>query len=197
MRPAHSPWRRRAIVVLVLLLSVLAGGLYWDARGRVATVEAGHLYRSKAMAPNRLLEVARELGIRTVIDLRKAGPGVTAEAEVLTRAGIRHVSLPSTQVPDLATVDRFLDLMADERLHPVLLHCRHGVGRTGVYSAVYRMERHGWSAGRATFEALIMAGGGSFGPFSDKRAFLRHYALRTERAAAIAPGPVIALPATP
>lgn len=195
MKAVSPRWKRAIAGVLVLLLAVVAGGLYWDARGRVATVEAGHLYRSKAMPPERLLEVARELGVKTVIDLRKPGPGVTAEAQALAGTGITYVNLPSTQVPELATLDRFLDLMNDETRHPVLLHCRHGVGRTGVFSAVYRMERHGWGVGRATVEALVMAGGGSFGPFSDKRRFLQDYRKRAERRPD-APG-AVPLPATP
>ena len=195
MTAGRAPWRRLALLVLVVVLGMVAGGFYWDARGRVATVDAGRLYRSKAMPPERLVEVSRHLGIRTVIDLRKPGPGVTAEADALARAGIRHVSLPSTQVPELATIDRFLDLMGGEVAQPVLIHCRHGVGRTGVFSAVYRMERQGWSSLGATVDALIMAGGGSFGPFSEKRAFLGRYQLRHRRlASAVAAEPAAAVP---
>ena len=190
------PWRRRAVVVLLLVLALVGAGFYWDATGRLATVEAGRLYRSKRMAPDRLVEVCRRLGIQTVIDLRKAGEGVTAEAEALARAGIRHVHLPSSQVPDLPTVDRFLEVMSDPTSQPVLLHCRHGVGRTGVFSAIYRMERQGWSVTRASLEALVMAGGGSFGLFSDKRAFLAQYELRARRGGAlpVEPAPSGALP---
>ncbi len=196
MRAVSPRWTRALAALLLVLIAVVGGGLYWDARGRVATVEAGHLYRSKAMPPDRLLEVVRDLGVKTVIDLRKPGPGVTAEADALARTGITYVNLPSTQVPDLATVDRFLELMRDESRHPVLLHCRHGVGRTGVFAAIYRMERQGWSAGRASLEALVMAGGGSFGPFSDKRAFLQQYRPRAAGGAVPAGGRA-PLPASP
>ena len=196
MRAVSPRWTRALVALFLVLAAVVGGGFYWDARGRVATVEAGHLYRSKAMPPDRLLEVARELGIKTVIDLRQPGPGVTAEADALANTGIAHVNLPSTQVPDLATVDRFLEVMRDETRHPVLLHCRHGVGRTGVFAAVYRMERQGWSAGWASLEALVMAGGGSFGPFSDKRAFLQQYRPRAAGAAGPGSGSA-ARPATP
>jgi protein tyrosine phosphatase (PTP) superfamily phosphohydrolase (DUF442 family) len=187
---ANAPGRRRRWVrglqvFAALVLAIVGAGFFWDARGRVATVEAGRLYRSKAMAPERLIDVCRQLGIQTVVDLRKEGEGVTEEAAALARAGIRHVNLPSTQVPDLATVDRFLDLVDETQGQRVLLHCRHGVGRSGVFSAIYRMERQGWSARWATFEALLVAGGGSFRPGSDKATFLAHYQLRRDRGAGI------------
>jgi hypothetical protein len=39
--------------------------------------------------------------------------------------------------------------MDDPANYPVLLHCRAGLHRTGVLTAVYRMEYNHWSAGRA------------------------------------------------
>lgn len=183
MTTTRRAWRRPVLIVVTLLLVIVAGGFAWDARGRVATVESGKLYRSKAMEPARLVDVGRRLGIRTVIDLRKDGDEVRLEAAALALQGMRHVHLPSTQVPDLATVDRFLDILADSRNYPVLVHCRHGVGRAGVFSAIYRMEAQGWSSTSAIAEAIVMAGGGSFGIRSEKRAFLGQYRLRRDRSA--------------
>src|SRR5262249_51100924 len=37
-------------------------------------------------------------------------------------------------------IDRFLEIMDDEANHPVLVHCRAGLHRTGAFCAIYRME---------------------------------------------------------
>jgi protein tyrosine phosphatase len=43
-----------------------------------------------------------------------------------------------------ATVDEFLKIMDDPTNHPVLIHCRAGLHRTGILAALYRMEYEGW-----------------------------------------------------
>ncbi len=175
-------WRRPVVALGAIVLVFGAGVLAWDASGRLAPVESGRLYRSKAMDPARLVRVCRRLGIRTVVNLQNDAEAARREGLALERAGIRYIHLPSTQVPDLATVDRFLDIVDAPDHLPVLLHCRHGVGRSGVFAAVYRLERQAWSRRAALAEALVMAGGGSFGPGSAKRAFLAGYRLRRDRA---------------
>jgi protein tyrosine/serine phosphatase len=170
--------RRMALVILLLTAGALAYSQFWVARGRVGTVAAGRLYRSAAMPEDRLLEVCRERGIRTVIDLRKASSDTAAEAAVLAGAGIRHVALPSEQVPSAETVSAFLRVIDDPAAGPILVHCTHGVGRTGVMSSIYRMEYQGWSPARATAEALLYAGFDSFWPRSEKARFLSGYVPR-------------------
>src|SRR5947207_10755414 len=49
-------------------------------------------------------------------------------------------------------VRRFLEVMADRRNYPVLIHCFAGVHRTGAYCAVYRMEFEGWGNEEAIAE---------------------------------------------
>lgn len=176
--------RRRTAVAIAGAAIVAAIGLsqVWVLRGRVATVEAGRLYRSAQLAPDRLLEVCRRYGVTTVIDFRQDPSEVRAEAETLARGGIRHVSLPTGQVPSAQTVAQFLGVMDATRNEPVLIHCTHGVGRTGVFSAIYRMEYQGWPRWRAIAEAMIVAGFDSFGPGSAKTRFLRRYVPRRQEA---------------
>jgi protein tyrosine/serine phosphatase len=42
--------------------------------------------------------------------------------------------------------------MDDPKSYPVLLHCKAGLHRTGVLSAIYRMEYNGWSRADALRE---------------------------------------------
>ena len=48
------------------------------------------------------------------------------------------------KVPQRAVVD-FLKIMDDEKSYPVLIHCKAGLHRTGVMTAIYRMEYEHWS----------------------------------------------------
>jgi len=171
-------WPYVAGVCLVLLL--IGGGkwYHWIVTGRFLVVHKGHLYRSALMSPERLRETCAEYGIRTVIDFRTQEDRAEAEEEALEGSGVRHVHIPSNQVPPEEAVEEFLGIMDDPSNHPVLIHCTHGVGRTGVFTAIYRMEYQGWSNARARREALIMAGFESFRKDTSKGEFLRNYTPR-------------------
>lgn len=175
--------RRRTILVVLVLgtLAAIAYSQYWVLTGRFATVESGRLYRSAAMSADRLIEYCRRHGITTVVDFRKTLPDTSAEAQALARAGITHVALPTGQVPSPETVAGFLRAMDAKQNERVLIHCAHGVGRTGVFSAIYRMEYQGWSNRAAILEAVVMSGFGSFGPGNSKAAFLSAYNRRGTR----------------
>ena len=164
---------RRRTILVALALAVLAAivySQYWVLTGRAATVERGRLYRSAGMSAARLIEYCRRNAITTVVDFRKTSPETSVEARELARAGIAYVALPTGQVPSAETVAGFLNLMDTKRHEPVLIHCTHGVGRTGVFSAIYRMEYQGWSNRAALLEAVVMSGFGSFGPGNSKAA---------------------------
>jgi protein tyrosine phosphatase (PTP) superfamily phosphohydrolase (DUF442 family) len=171
---------RRVVLATVLLVLVAAAGYlgYWAAMGRFAVVDPGHLYRSAEMTPSRLAETCTRLGIRTVVDFREGSPKVDAEAEALREIGVEHVHLPTGQVPSPEVVDAFLRIMSDKERHPVLVHCEHGVGRTGVHVAIYRIEFQGWSKRRARLEAMLLAGFDSFQKGTDKARFLEAYTPR-------------------
>ncbi len=69
--------------------------------------------------------------------------------------------------------------MDDEASYPVLIHCRAGLHRTGVLSAVYRMEYQGWSPLEA-FEELRAHGFGTFACTAANE-YVRQYVLTYRR----------------
>ena len=94
-----------------------------------------------------------ELGVKTVIDLQADGDD--AEQRFVESAGMTFLRIPMTThvVPTADQIAQFLDVVNDPARQPVFVHCKGGRHRTGVMTAVYRMERDGWSADQA-FEEM-------------------------------------------
>ncbi len=183
--PPAAPRRTwlRLLVAVVITIAVSAGAWVlgrWDfVIHRIGAVEPGVLYRSAQLSPAKLDDVIEEYGIRTIVNLREEDP--EDEQRVAARHGAAYVWLPSTQVPAKANIDAFLALMDDPKNHPVLVHCEHGVGRTGVLSGVYRMEYEDWKAAEVLDEARWFAFWGSYFDGQDKTQYLEQYVPRDER----------------
>src|SRR5262245_19359224 len=90
------------------------------------------------------------IGVRTLVDLRGTDVDPAAKLEA-TRAGLAYVQIPMTthEVPTQAKLDQFLEIVTNPERQPVYVHCVGGRHRTGVMTAVYRMERDGWTAEQA------------------------------------------------
>jgi protein tyrosine/serine phosphatase len=90
------------------------------------------------------------LGIRTVISLRKERPD-DQEARLVEAAGMSFHRIPMhTRVaPTLEQVAEFMTMVSHPAYQPIYVHCAGGKHRTGVMTAVYRMEHDGWTADQA------------------------------------------------
>jgi protein-tyrosine phosphatase len=117
-------------------------------------VDRGHLMRGSQLTPEGLAQL-RDQGVKTVVNLRRESNGEKAMVEKL---GMRAVWLPvyDQGVPSHAEVRAFLHLTLDPKNQPVYVHCEAGVGRTGVFSAVYRIAHDGYTADQAVAEARSM-----------------------------------------
>lgn len=95
---------------------------------------------------------------------------------------IKHISLPSLQVPTKKTLTKFFELLDNKDNYPVLIHCYHGTGRAQMYSAIYRVEYEQWKNEDARSKTRIMVEGlgyrSSFADGKEKGDFLMKYVPR-------------------
>jgi protein tyrosine phosphatase (PTP) superfamily phosphohydrolase (DUF442 family) len=180
-------WRRRAVrAAFALVAFLLLAAAWWSlAAVGIRTITEGRVYQSGVLAEADLREAVRRLGIRSVIDVRQPLEEVRPERELLSALGVRHIHIPTGQVPDEPGIERFLEVMSDPATYPVLIHCHHGVGRSVLFSALYRIEFEGWDREQARRAALKptrrIVPGGSFAVDGPKGAYLLGYAPRRAR----------------
>ena len=143
--------RARRVVFLVLLpVGLTAAGLVWHHKSgpkHMLAVKPGILYRSGFLRPHNLRKVLEKYGIKTVVNLCKVNPFGTGEREdqeirICKEQGVRFVRIPmEPEIPPTnEQVAHWLALIEDEENLPILVHCKHGVIRTGMMVAVYEME---------------------------------------------------------
>jgi tyrosine-protein phosphatase SIW14 len=149
-------------------------------------VEEGRLYRSGQLSRAALDRAIHDHRIRTIICLRnlaRENDTTLENAEELWCAdrGVRYLRLnpAAWDSPEgRANLDAFLRAAADPDAGPLLIHCFAGLHRTGVYCAVYRMERDGWTNAEAITEMYAV---GYFQEDPSALEFLRHYVPRRRR----------------
>ena len=167
------------LMIGVLLIGALgAGAGYYQKRSsyRFTTITKGQVYQSGAMPPEVLKDKIQQYGIQTVIDFRRPGDKVNAEHAALTQLGVKYFNLSSGQIPEDEVVDAFLEIMDHHEYQPVLIHCKHGIGRAVLFSAIYRIEYEGWSNELARRKAYWQSTlGSSFKPNEEKGIFIRDY----------------------
>ncbi|MFC7338025.1 tyrosine-protein phosphatase [Haloferula chungangensis] len=110
------------------------------------------LYRC-ALPDEHGYTAANELGIKTVVNLR---PGKSATKPVGSIPNYFNIPVRSS-APTYEEAREFFRIVDDPKNQPVLLHCYHGADRTGAFTALYRINRQGWSKDDAIEE---MTGGG-------------------------------------
>ncbi len=177
-------WRPGRIIKWTLIALALGWGAsygHWIVlEHRFETIAEGAFYQSAQMPIESLVDVAKEHGIKTVIDLRHDEDieDVTEfkkERTALEKEGIRYVRLPAFQVPKDETVDAFLQIAKDTAERPILVHCEHGQGRSVLFAALYRIEFEGWDPERARRATRLFSWRGSFSPGAPKGMYVRDY----------------------
>lgn len=96
------------------------------------------------------------LGINTIINLRGAGSRTRSDEAEARSWGLNYfnVALPVWGRPDDAAVRRIMELVAAPENGHVFIHCKDGVDRTGMITALYRISVEGWSTESAIAEAV-------------------------------------------
>ena len=93
------------------------------------------------------------LGVKSVINLT-SDDAKANEKTMVEGAGMKYFQIPMTthQPPTPAQLTEFLRIVNDPGSQPVYVHCVGGSHRTGVMTAIYRMNDDSWTADRALSE---------------------------------------------
>ena len=171
---------------------------------RLRAVVPGKVYRSGQLTANGFRQAVDRFGIRTVVNLQEEArdpylpdawrhDATIRESDLCAELGVRYVALdggvlaeggpPGLHRPPV--VDQFLAILDDPANYPVLFHCKAGLHRTGLLTAVYRMEYEGRSRA-AAFEELRANGFGTFGA-TDANFYVREFVVGFEPG--VRPGP--------
>lgn len=122
------------------------------------------MYRCGQPAPDDVRTVIESHGIRTVVSLRgtrddgDSDAWEPAERAICEQLGVKFITLPSNHrnPPTAEQLDEFLALTRDPASRPVLVHCRLGRQRTGMFCGLFRVVEQGWKpeAALAEMDAL-------------------------------------------
>ena len=169
-------------VMLANICGILLAYGYWvKITRRFTTVEKGRAYCSARMNSVKLKKIVRSYRIRAVVDFRRNKKEVNCERVLLESLGVKYFHLQTSQVPDDKTVEKFIEIVRCAENIPVLFHCTHGAGRTGVFMAIYRMEFMGMSNWQVISKALWRSFFWNFRPDSKKGGFLCGYVPSVKR----------------
>ncbi len=191
------------ILKLILAIVVAIGAYYvyhvhFDYR--FEEISKDKVYKSGLIKPSRLESYLVDNKIKTVIDLMDPGvqdalnpakqKHIDAEDNAINdinkknKLNIKHISIPSGQVPNKKTLTKFFQALDDKDNYPVLIHCYHGTGRAQMYSALYRIEYENWKSEDARQKTRFMVEGfgykSSFSKGRGKGDFLIEYKPRKE-----------------
>lgn len=114
------------------------------------------LFRSPRPTADELRTWAPPLA--TLVDLEPVRYA-TAEAAIAQTLGIVEIEIPMSSVwpPTLGAVERAASWMADKSKRPLCVHCKHGLSRTGVVVAFWRVRYCRWMP-QAAHAEMIAAG---------------------------------------
>jgi len=106
----------------------------------------GNIYRGGQPTAQGWVSLNR-LGVKTVLDLRRAGEhSIKAEQQAVEAAGMHYVNVPMFGIvaPTEKKISGALALLQSSDAGPVFVHCRQGMDRTGAVIACYRIAHDGW-----------------------------------------------------
>ena len=83
----------------------------------------------------------KEQGVKTVLDLR-GGDRDNSWVDVDARGlNVKTIDIPDFEPPTYDQVQEALNILNDPENHPVFVHCKAGVGRTGTITACWNVDR--------------------------------------------------------
>lgn len=147
-----------------------------------AAVAPGRLYRCNHPTPQRLASLARQYGLRTLINLRgqtrNGSDALTRDTAAKLGLDFIDMALESRGAPQRDRILRLHDIYRTMRA-PALMHCKSGADRAGLAAGLFVLFEGG--SAREALRQLSLR----FGHIAQSRtgildAFFHHYAREAE-----------------
>lgn len=186
---------RKIFVPILLFAIAIAAFVFYQKKIRynLVTISENKVYNSGAVPPDQLGDFVDDHKIKTIVDLRDGLMQTELNPEYKNQvndeefaanriSGINYYNLPTDQIPADSTVQKFLKIMDDPKNYPVLIHCHHGVGRSRLFSSIYRIEYENFTNESARKKArLFWELSSNFSKKSDKGIYLTNYKKRISK----------------
>lgn len=149
--PARRTTRRWVWLIALGAIGFAVAAAWWQASllpKRFGVVEEGRLYRSGEITLAELAKVKQDYGVRTVLSLlNPQAPEAQVQRQAVEQLGLRwiNVPLPGNGASTPAQREHMKQVLLDDSLGPMLVHCSAGTNRTGLAVGMYRLHRQGWS----------------------------------------------------
>ena len=110
------------------------------------------MFRANQPSPEHIKRYAKELGLKTILNLRGTSPRghYVLEKEACERHGIKLVDFQvfSREIPPPAAILETKTLF-DSIAYPALMHCKSGADRAGIMAVLYQHFRRGQTIEKA------------------------------------------------
>jgi protein tyrosine/serine phosphatase len=110
------------------------------------------MFRANQPSPEHIKRYAKELGLKTILNLRGTSPRghYVLEKEACERHGIKLVDFQvfSREIPPPAAILETKTLF-DSISYPALMHCKSGADRAGIMAVLYQHFRRGQTIEKA------------------------------------------------
>ena len=133
------------------------------------------------------LKRLKEMGVKTVVNLRSSRGVKDHEGEECRKLGMRyeHLRMPAFDNVPEPVVKRFFELVENPDTSPVFIHCMTGTDRVAVLVAICRVRCDKWSADKAYDEMKHTGFNQAFGQY---RRFVYAFAAKEQERTARANG---------
>ncbi len=131
---------KKYIVVILVLCSASLLYFYFFLDNRFYTVVEGRIYRSARLSNNDMEKYIREKEIKTVLNLagRRDDKDWYKKQKEITQTynvQLHDVGISPNELPDIDRIIAIVNIL-EHAERPMLIHCRKGVDRTGLISAI-------------------------------------------------------------
>jgi len=144
-------WLRWTLLV-VIGLAIAAFAWDYGIQKNFDAVVPGKIYRSGQPSEGQLEEWIQEYRLRSILALRHGVPRYERELAERYRVKTYHVPFSAVKGLKKGQWEEIRAILTDENNLPILVHCHGGGDRSGIVTALYRVEVQGWTLDKAIRE---------------------------------------------